>query len=73
MTVKNFVQIVWTVFEEMKNVQKQFLFGPIWANCGFVAHILIIQNFCQCCNRTAIWCRTTRKFHSKRIDSFREN
>ena len=44
MTLEIFVQILWTVFKETKNVQQQQLFfGHFWANFGFVSHSPVIQ------------------------------
>ena len=59
MTVENFVQIVWTVFEKIKKNRKKTFFGHFWANFGYVSHIPAIRFGCHCTYRTLICCRIT--------------
>ena len=39
MTVQNFIQIVWTVFEKIEKTRKMAVFGHFWANFGYVSHV----------------------------------
>ena len=46
MTVKNFVRIVWTVFEKIEKSRKMAVFGLILAIFGlFLAMFLISQSY----------------------------